>query len=221
MKFKEYLIYPLIVGSVITVLAYIIPLLMAGSKEVEYTIEGPFSYTGLEEIDDIKILVNGQPENYINFYRVRIKNTGEKPINNLIIKYVFYEPEPGFKFLKEYHKTIPPEEFGEIKRISKDSVAARVSYSLLNPNDEVYVTFLTSRKAVLKAFSKQEELEFTEAVAESEPFLFESYSILLGMVGLISSVLTSLLKVIVKRTKEDDSEIHNKIDKYDIIQKGE
>lgn len=89
-------------------------------------------------------------------YNVRIWNSGDVPLKDLPICFVFDTSESDFKIFSATWKTNLEYEFGEIEVQGINAYTKRFIYSLLNPNDEVTHTFKTSCSASLNVFAKTE-----------------------------------------------------------------
>ena len=89
-------------------------------------------------------------------YNVRIWNSGDVPLKDLPICFVFDTSESDFKIFNATWKTNLEYEFGEIEVQDINAYTKRFIYSLLNPNDEVTHTFKTSCSASLNVFAKTE-----------------------------------------------------------------
>lgn len=89
-------------------------------------------------------------------YNVRIWNSGDVPLKDLPICFVFDTSESDFKIFNATRETNPEYEFGEIEEQDINAYTKRFIYSLLNPNDDVTHTFRTNCSASLNVFAKTE-----------------------------------------------------------------
>ena len=89
-------------------------------------------------------------------YNVRIWNSGDVPLKDLPICFVFDTSESDFKIFNATWETNLEYEFGEIEVQDINAYTKSFIYSLLNPNDEVTHTFKTSCSASLNVFAKTE-----------------------------------------------------------------
>ena len=88
----------------------------------------------------------------------RIWNSGELPIKTLPIRYVFETSSSTFRIFMVSHNTKPKYEFGNITSAEADQYSRRFLYDLLNPGDEVTITFLTNEAAPVSMYAKAEGL---------------------------------------------------------------
>ena len=108
----------------------------------------------------LTINISGFPTSSLFEYNVSIWNSGDVPLKDLPICFVFDTSESDFKIFDATWKTNPEYEFGEIEVQDINAYTKRFIYSLLNPNDEVTYTFKTSSSASLNVFAKTEGLSF-------------------------------------------------------------
>jgi hypothetical protein len=162
----EWLIKPVIVtvigGLIVVAVAY---LLFPGPyekdtelKELSYSIDVPESQLEPEVTGNLKITINNISTSYLVIYRVRIWNSGEVPLKDLPLRFVFNTSESDFKIFKVEHDTKPKYEFGEITKQDIDAYSRRFIYLLLNPKDEDIVTLYTNYPVSLSVYAKSEGL---------------------------------------------------------------
>ncbi len=169
-KKLEWLLRLLIIPVIVTVIGGMVLFVFqelsekdAELKELSYSIEGPISYIEPDVTGSLKVMINNISTSYLLAYRVRILNSGEVPLKNLPIRFVFDTSESDFKLFKVEHDTKPKYEFGEITEQDliedNDAYSRRFIYTLLNPKDEDIVTLYTNYPVSLSVYSKSEGLE--------------------------------------------------------------
>ena len=98
-------------------------------------------------------------------YRITIQNTGDLPIRNLPIRFVFNDSIKDFQIVTFEHNTTPEHEFGEIEDDFSENNKPRFIYSLLNPGDEDKVMLLVNENSDLEIFAKAEGISFNTSKA--------------------------------------------------------
>lgn len=191
-RLSELLIYPLIVGLVVAFFSYGLPKLTEKKKKITFSVEQPISYISPDKTGDIEVKIGGVPIKYLHSYTVKIENVGNSAVSDLPISYIFKESSDNFKILDKFHRTVPEFEFGAITEIENDSVKARFNYELLNPEDIVNLTFLTTGKADLQVYAKKEEMSFEKA--EEKGFFVKYGELSITMFGAIGALLSLLTK---------------------------
>jgi hypothetical protein len=139
----------------------------------------------------------------LQLYKVTITNTGNSPIRDLPIRFVFENASDRFRLIAVKHKTNPAVEFGEIKSDFSQLSSPRFVYQLLNQGDQDVITVLAGEKRDLKVYSKGEGVSFDlTSVSENRPtnwFLLVSLSAVLGM---LAGVISSFVGRFLERKKE-------------------
>lgn len=183
---RDYLLLPLFVGIVVTIVAFVLPKLFAEDLELSYELEGPVGLID-ERVDetDIKILVRGKEAESVFAYMARLWNSGNKPITELPVKFQFGAPDAGCEILSVTHKTKPEVEFGAITEVENTNNSRRVKYALLNPGDEDVVRFLFTRKTQLSVYAKAGGMSL---VNKTGSFFANPYVILGFVAGIVAGV---------------------------------
>ena len=199
---RNLLIVPLIVGLIIAIVAFLLPQLFKDEKEVSYTIEGPTSYLDDPALGSITIEVNEVKIEHLVAYKVRIWNSGDLPLKNLPVRFVF-GPKEGlsdFQLFTITHDTTPPYEFGEIRDDRNDANAPRIVYELLNPEDQDIVTLLANKKAEFNVFMKSEGVPVNQVAAAIEKSVWEEYGpIFAAILAAIGSIITAIISLLSQR----------------------
>lgn len=168
-KKLEMLLYLLIIPLIVTVISGIILLGVQDLsekdtelKELSYSIEGPITHLEPDLTGSLEVMINNISTSYLFEYRVRIWNSGEVPLKNLPIRFVFDTSEGDFKIFEVEHDTKPKYEFGDITKQDidedNDAYSRRFIYALLNPKDEDTVTLWTNSPVSLSVYAKSEGL---------------------------------------------------------------
>ena len=131
-------------------------------KELSYSIEGPITHLEPDLTGSLEVMINNISTSYLFEYKVRIWNSGEVPLKNLPIRFVFDTSKADFKIFEVEHDTNPKYEFGEITEQDidedNDAYSRRFIYALLNPKDEDIVTLWTNSPVFLSVYAKSERL---------------------------------------------------------------
>jgi hypothetical protein len=154
-------------------------------------------------------------------YGILLKNTGNVPIKNQAVKYFFETDDKDFKILNKALKTLPQEEFGSIILDTSTFHFARYIYSLINPDDEIYTTFLTNKQAKLEVFAKSDDLKMNPIQrSKSSPWFLAISSIIGAVLALIMQLFSD--KFIRKiRNVFTSSSPSNQSDDIGIVFKGD
>lgn len=159
---RDLLIIPMVVGIIVTLVTFVIPSFFDKDKELSYSINLPIGYLDQEAVGSLKIEVNGIPVSALYDYKVNVWNSGEIPLKDIPIRFVFDGfslKEKDFQVFSVKHKTEPIYEFGKITEDSIDNKSKRFTYELLNPGDKDEITFLCNERARLTVHSKLEGLK--------------------------------------------------------------
>jgi hypothetical protein len=182
----DIIVFPIIVGVILLLAQIIIDKSNRSKKELGYNISEPQTYLERNNIGELKVYIDTVRINSLYSYGVLIKNTGNVAIKDQPIRYTFNTQEKDFKILNKALKTKPREEFGSIKLDTSGSYFARYTYSLINPEDEIFTTFLTNQLAALEVFAKSDDLKFREIQkSRSSPWFIAISSIIGAILALI------------------------------------
>jgi hypothetical protein len=137
--------------------------------EVSYFIDEYFSEPIYDEVEGRKVWID---ESY--YYIVEFVNTGDLPVTNLPVSYIFTPRSKDFKILSISHNTTPEHEFGKIEEVQRTFKSRRYIYELLNPRDRFRIFIRTSGKGELQVYTKsegvivkkREESSYLEAVTQ-------------------------------------------------------
>jgi hypothetical protein len=190
---RDLIFIPLIIGLVIVSIQFGIPKILERNMELSYSIEDPIIYIEPQTIGNLVVEINGEQTSSLYAYKVRIWNSGDLPIKNLPIRFVFDRTESDFKIFSVAHDTKPKYEFGEIVEQGNDTHSKRFIYSLLNSNDEDVVTFLTNYPASLSVYAKLEGLS-VKLVKPNELILGLTSSTVI-IVGVVASLFSVVIKI--------------------------
>jgi len=185
-------IVPIFVGLIMATFQLVIPTLLEKDLELSYFIEGPKTYIDKGTIGDVKLEINDIETPYLVSQSVRIWNSGELPIKALPVTYIFENSSSNFKIFAVKHNTKPEYEFGNISTLKADQNSIRNLYELLNPNDEITVTFLTNERVSLSIYTKAEGLSISkykpvEGIPPIYGWLISTISALLAIIFTILS----------------------------------
>lgn len=86
---RDFLILPLVVGLIVATVTFGLPKLFSEKTELSYEIDGPIRYLNDPAVKGIEVSVSGKTVNDIVAYRVRIWNSGGKPIKKIPVRIVF------------------------------------------------------------------------------------------------------------------------------------
>jgi hypothetical protein len=141
-----------------------------------------FGLTMEVKVDDLQV------------YKATIRNTGNSPVKDLPIRFVFENASDKFRIFAAKHKTNPEREFGEIKDDFSELSSPRFIYQLLNPGDEDVITILATEKRDLKVYSKGEGVAFeVTSAGENRPVNWFIYLTLTALGGIILGIITTFL----------------------------
>ena len=202
LRLRDLLIIPLIVGIIvgtsIAVFTFVLPLIFEKEKELSYTIDSPAAYLSEETVRDLKIEINGIETNSLYAYKVELWNSGDLPLKNLTIRYLFNNEDPDFQVFTVRHVTEPLYEFGSIREDDLNGKSKRFIYSFLNPGDRVTVTFLSNAHGTMSPYTKAEGL----SVKQVEPLRDGDLKKLLlipPVIAIIASLISQLLSPYYRR----------------------
>ena len=188
-RFWDLLVIPVIVGLILAVAAFLLPKILEGGKRLSYTSEKPTDYLS-QRLDGVTIQVNGVPTTNLFVTKVRLWNSGSVALKDVGVLFLFKSPDQNFKILTFAHTTKPELEFGDIRPTKSDDNSAKFVYSLLNPNDEDIVSFLTNESIEPTVHAKAEDLKVVQVLptnpAQKNKFLW------VGGIGVVASLLGAL-----------------------------
>jgi len=142
--------------------------------------------------------VDGVSTSSLYAHKVYIWNSGDVPLKNLPVLFMFNTKEPDFKIFSVRHETVPTYEFGKIKEEGSTNKSKRFVFELLNPDDKDEVTILTNKWAILTVHSKAEGLKL-QLIKQDRKKWFEWASI---FISVIAAFIAILLKTIGEAQKE-------------------
>ena len=155
---RNLLIIPLIVGLTVAAFQFGLPMLFEKDSELSYSLEEPTVHLDKNTIGDVKVEIDDVETSLLVAQSARIWNSGELPIKTLPIRYIFETSRSTFRIFMVTHNTKPKYEFGNITSTEANQYSRRFVYDLLNPGDEVTITFLTNEAAPLSVYAKAEGL---------------------------------------------------------------
>jgi len=193
---RDILIIPLIVGLIIVIIQFVLPYLLKKDKEVSYEIPLSTTFINKDEIKDveIKIYVENNETKFINIFKARVWNSGDLPLKNIPISYIFnpYKDYSDiFQIFSINHETKPKYQFGKISKLTDDKTQKAFKYELLNPGDEIEVTFIANAPAFLSIYSKSEGMKVKRVSSTSRRDWLQYTTVIIAM---LASLLSLLLK---------------------------
>lgn len=200
---RNLLIIPLVVGFIIALFTFALPKIFEKEKEISYTIDDfPSTYLSPESVGNLEIKINDVVTNSLVAYKVEFWNSGDIPLKELPVRYVFGFSTINFKVLTVIHKTEPKYEFGEIREEGSEVNSKRFVYSLLNPGERVTVTFLCTGLGPTKVsfYTKLEGLSVKQ-VTRKTPEYITFAAVLVSIVGAFSALLLNNLSVKLRKLK--------------------
>ena len=112
-----------------------------------------------ERVDgqNIRIEVGGKKAERVFVNRVRLWNSGKKPIKDFAVRFRSDTTGgEGFELLSVTHKTKPEVDFGAITEVENTNTSRKIKYELLNSGDGDIASFLSSRKTQINVSAKAE-----------------------------------------------------------------
>jgi hypothetical protein len=116
----------------------------------------PVTYIDPAITQDLSVKVNDKPVTSLLTYQARIWNSGDIPLKDIPVRFVFQNVTGDFQILHVTHKTKPEFEFGAIKDENPSNTERRFVYNLLNSANEDLITFWVNKEAKLTPFAKSE-----------------------------------------------------------------
>ena len=189
---RDLLIIPLVIGCILGAFTFVLPKIFEKEKELSYTADLPTAYLSAEAVRDLKVEINGIETKSLYAYKVEFWNSGDFPLKELPIRYVFNAKEPDFQVFTVRHSTEPPYEFGSIREEGSEGKSKRYVYSLLNPGDRVTATFLCSDGGLMSLYAKAEGLSLKQ-VDPSGKSSWKFAPIMVAMSGALASALSAMV----------------------------
>lgn len=134
--------------------------------ELSYQMESPTPYLDDPALGQVEIRVDGQPLEGLVAHRVRIWNSGNRPIKDVPVRLVLGRSDKNIVIFGVHHQTDPPCEFGEVAESIVEQNSRRFRYSLLNPGDSDSVTVLANRVCPIELFTKAEGMSVRRVTDE-------------------------------------------------------
>jgi len=202
---RDFLVLPLVVGLIVSGVTFGFSKILADKNELSYEIDSPTNYLNDPAVKRINVSVDGKPVKDIVAYRVRLWNSGDKPIKNIPVRIVFNPHQKDFQIFSLAHNTTPKFEFGEISELSSEKATKRFKYSLLNSEDQDIITILTNGASEIEFFAKAEGLKVKERKQDEGPFSWKWQAIFLfaALAAVLSEMLKEL-KSLFSLKKEDE-----------------
>lgn len=202
---RDLLVIPLIVGSIVAFFAFLLPKFLDKNKELSYTINKPFQYLNKAmnpRLRDVPIKVKDIPVRKLIAYAVKLWNSGDFPLKNLNVRVIFNTDNDDLEFFNITHVTKPRHEFGKLSEKSVDNFTILFNYELLNPGDEDEIMFLTNDTADIEVYSKLEgmKLKWVKIPKTSPDFVLGLIAVSIAA-SLITGILSILRLRIVYRKK--------------------
>lgn len=186
---RNLLIIPLVVGLIVAVFQFGLPKFFEKDSELSYSLEEPNIHLDKNTMGDVKVEINDIETSLLVAQSARIWNSGELPIKTLPIRYVFETSTSTFKIFMFTHNTKPKYEFGNITSTEADQYSRRFIYDLLNPGDEVTITFLTNETAPISVYAKSEGL----SIKLVEPSDRKAIDLMGVVIAMFASMLSMFL----------------------------
>lgn len=194
---RDYLLLPVVAGVVVAVFTFALPKFFAKKLELSYEIDRPTQILDEPAVRQVDIEVNGQPVSDLLAFRVRLWNSGDKPIEGLPVQVVFDAETRDFSILNTTHQTTPEYEFGEIAELESTPSKHRFRYELLNPGNEDVVTFLANGTASLKLYTKAAGLKVIQKDKATAAGAVDLLTFpLIALLGALASFLATFLRLV-------------------------
>lgn len=200
---RDFLILPLVVGTIVAAFTFSLPHVIAKKKELSYAVDGPIGHLDDPAIGHVEIQVNGQKVSDLVAYKAHIWNSGDEPLKELPVRFVFDTSSNNFVIFSTSHRTEPEYEFGAITEDKSEQFSRRFVFSLLNPGDRDTITFLTNAGPSMKVFAKSERLSVEKVSASPTKGFGDKTIFALALLATLASVLMSLLKALTQVLSEE------------------
>ena len=209
---RDLLVIPLIVGVVITALAFGLPRLFEKSKELSYEIVPPTRYFFDPSVGRLTIKIDDEEVSNLVTHTIRIWNSGDVPLKQIAIRCVFEgmhvqysAPGRKFRIVSVGHRTIPELEFGNIEEERINRYTRRFIFELLNPGDEDTLTFHVDDPlalAELTVFAKAEGLTVRAMEFSDESWMQRNKPIFFGLLGMLGGLMSLLASGLSRSTEK-------------------
>ncbi|MDD5057429.1 MAG: pentapeptide repeat-containing protein [Sideroxydans sp.] len=210
---RDLLIVPLIVGILVVIATFTVPIFFGESKSLSYTIEPSLVYFDKTSVGNATVRVNDIPVSEVFTVKAKIWNSGNVPLKDISVRFEFSSFASDAKILAINHNTQPAKEFGAIKEEGSEGNSKRYVFQLLNPNDEDTIVFLTSSRAELKVYSKAEGLKLKEILPDKDSGFKWYFAALIGiMASFISSLVENIFRYIRTKNKSNEELSNNSTD---------
>lgn len=165
---RDYLVLPLIVGVVGVIGTFVLPRFFQDNLELSYETEGPDGLID-SRVDgtNIRFKVNEKEAQSVFLNRVRLWNSGIKPVEKIPVTFEFdIKNDGGFEILSVTHKTKPEREFGAITELGGNNNSRRIQYEFLNSGNEDVVSFLSTRETQIKVYANAKGMSLINRTKE-------------------------------------------------------
>jgi hypothetical protein len=185
--FRDIIGIPLLIAVGVAILTFFLPSILGGDKaELSYAIDAPIPYPPLAGMQ-----VDGIPTSQLFAYKIRIWNSGKRPLKQVPVRLELQPSNPTVKIFSATHTTKPASEFGAIKEETPSSSSRRFLYDLLNPGDEDLVVLPSNTKASMQLYAKVEGMAVKEVHADEREATMYSSSVAGILVSAIFGVLVT------------------------------
>jgi hypothetical protein len=193
----------ILVAGLTAFLTYIIPKTLNRGKQLSYQLDGPITYFDTQEgnFNNISIEINNKPISSLHLYQIKIINSGDLPITQFFIRFVFSDIRNDIEIFSISHQTTPEFEFGVVSDQVLDDNSIRIYYKLMNPNDEDVVSILTDKPLPIEFFSKTEGVKIKQMQnngLQNKPEVFLIISFLASLLALSFSEVMPKIKSLIK-----------------------
>lgn len=138
----------------------------------------------------VKVAINNVPVQNLTKYKVRIWNSGDKPVENLKVGFFFDTKDEKFRVFSIGLTTDPPDPFIKIKVDSLANNKRNFTYPLLNKGDELIVTLLANASPNLKVSGKSKGGSFNEIKDGDEAQTFNLWFLIKFLIWIVVTLLT-------------------------------
>ena len=195
---RDLLLIPLVVGVIVAVFQFGLPLFFEKSNELSYSVDGPLRYLDDPAIGHVTVEINGVEVKNLTAYKVRLWNSGDIPLKQLPVRIAFDTNNANFEIFSVSHKTKPELEFGKVLEEKVSDTQRRFVYELLNPEDEDTLTLLANDEPPLNVYAKSENLGLRKVEARTS----EQGNRWFGWLGCVSAITGALLALLFKLSVE-------------------
>ena len=201
MEFWENPLIAAIIGGLIGILGMLFIFHISKKKmKVAYQVLDTSSLATIKDEvkKDLKMEYKNKPIKSIHSFKIKFKNTGNVPVENLPILFEFDE---GSNIFGENIETKPEKEFGTITKSAIDKTYnSRFMVDLINPNEEIMFSILTSdnRHNRVKIYSKSKGLKFyeTQFVNWRNLLQLELFFAMITFIVFITTISSMMIKYI-------------------------